>query len=326
MQQGSVVGTLEYVCRRPQRLDSALYGSQLVRSGIMTSSALLGRIAFVGAFPLTLFLCAVCCWWAISTGADYVAVHSRLILGVLAFYVLLEWALPLRADWSVTPETLFGRDLKFMIVNSGVQALGRAIFGGLAIMASTGRSGVLHGMPIYVALPALLLVFEFLHYWYHRWCHELRGPVGGFLWRVHAAHHLPRQLYALIHTVGHPLDLLVTGILLTVLLPAFLGCSPETAFLFAVFVNHQGMVSHLNVGLRLGWMNYIVAGPEVHRFHHSVHAAEAKNYGAVLMCFDQAFGTFVYRPGQAPAEVGVNDESYPESTEFLKVLTLPFRK
>jgi sterol desaturase/sphingolipid hydroxylase (fatty acid hydroxylase superfamily) len=283
------------------------------------------RVVAVATFPLTFCACAAVCWYAIATGAGHAVVHAWLIFGVLAFYVLLEAALPLRPEWGMTPTT-FRRDVKFLIVNGSLQALARAAVGWLAITLSVGRSGPLHGLPVYIALPILFVIFEFLQYWYHRLSHEFGGPIGRFLWRVHAAHHLPRQVYALIHIVGHPLDSLANSVVLMTLLPGLLGCTPETAFLFAVFANHQGVVSHLNARLHLGWANFLLAGPEVHRFHHSTKLDEAKNYGAVLMLFDHAFGTFVYRPGQAPDAVGVTADGHPDSTNLAAVLAFPFRR
>jgi sterol desaturase/sphingolipid hydroxylase (fatty acid hydroxylase superfamily) len=53
--------------------------------------------------------------------------------------------------------------------------------------------------------------------------------------------------------------------------------------------------------------------------------SEALNYGATLAIWDLVFGTFVYRPGVAPAELGTDPESaLPEYRRIPSVLALPF--
>jgi len=131
----------------------------------------------------------------------------------------------------------------------------------------------------------------------------------------------------MIHAVGHPLELLVTNVVLMLGLPTALGCTPEVTFIFLVFANAIGLVSHLNVDLRLGWLNYLFVGPESHRFHHSTNTREAGNYAAVLPAVDVLFGTFIYRPGTHPTDIGVlAPHTYPPSTHVAHILALPFHK
>jgi len=279
------------------------------------------------AYPLTLLLCGVVCTYAIWQGLDLNAVHGWLLSGILVFYLIVEWLFPLHDEAGMTLGSLFSRDVWFLILNFAIQAAGRAAIGWLAITLSLESRGPLREAPTYVALPVLFLAFEALQYGYHRLCHELRGPIGAFLWKSHAAHHLPDRVYLLIHVVAHPFDLLAMTVALTVGLPYLLGCGPEVVFVFAVFANLQGIVAHINADVRAGWLNYLFSGPEVHRYHHSADAEEAKNFGAVLMIFDHIFGTFVYRPGQHPSVYGVwHPERYPASTQVVRVLALPFTR
>jgi len=307
-------------CSIANPLESRRFSDTL--KGVMRA---LHSIVMFTAFPLTIAFCAAGCWYAIHNGRDYSATFSLLLLGVLAFYVFLEAYFPYRAEWEMTLGSFLQRDAKFLIVNTVVQELGKIAIGWLSIRLAAASHGPLnHASPL-LALPLLFLAFEFLQYWYHRWSHTLRGRVGTFLWRVHAAHHLPDRLYVMIHAVGHPLELLVTNVVLMLGLPFALGCSPEVTFLFLVFVNTIGLVSHLNVDLRLGWLNYLFVGPESHRFHHSTDTREAGNYAAVLPLVDILFGTFRYRPGAHPQSIGVtNPETYPASTHVTQVLAFPF--
>ena len=176
-------------------------------------------------------------------------------------------------------------------------------------------------------MPVLFLIFEFLNYHIHRGMHELRGSIGRVLWHIHAAHHLPDRLYLLMHAVLHPFNaVFVQGI--AIIAPIWvMGYQPEAVLIFLVINAFHGIISHFNVDLRLGWANYLFVGPEVHRYHHSAKTSEAKNYGATLTLWDQIFGTFVYRPGTAPVELGTGpDEKLPNYQSVFSVLVLPFRR
>ena len=76
--------------------------------------------------------------------------------------------------------------------------------------------------------------------------------------------------------------------------------------MFLMINGLYGLISHFNVDARMGWLNYIFVGPELHRYHHSAGVNDAKGYGNTLSIYDWMFGAFVYRPGVPQAELGVN--------------------
>lgn len=150
----------------------------------------------------------------------------------------------------------------------------------------------------------MLLGFEFFQYWYHRLSHEGKGRIGGWLWNVHVAHHLPDRVYLLMHPVGHPLNFMVS--LAIVQLPlVVLGARQETIFLFNALMGLQGLVSHFNVDIKSRPLNYLLVGTELHRYHHSADLQEAKNYGVLTPVWDLVFGTFCYHPKRLPQALGV---------------------
>jgi sterol desaturase/sphingolipid hydroxylase (fatty acid hydroxylase superfamily) len=181
-------------------------------------------------------------------------------------------------------------------------------------------------LPLVPAVVLALIIPDFLWYWVHRLSHEGRGRIGRWFWKMHLAHHLPQQVYLLMHGVAHPLNTIIVRAILTV--PLFLlGFSAEALFVANLVVGLQGFVSHFNVDIRAGWVNYVLMGTELHRYHHSADPAEAKNYAAVVTLWDQLFGTFYYRPGVVARRLGVErPEQYPQDRELIKVLALPFRK
>jgi len=147
------------------------------------------------------------------------------------------------------------------------------------------------------------------------------------LWRTHAPHHLPEQVYVLMHPAGHPFNFFLLQGLLRLPLFYWLGASPEAIFAASGIIGLQGLVSHCNVDLRAGWFNYVFMGTELHRYHHSGDASEAKNFATALSLLDVVFGTLIYRPGEAPKRLGVARQAdYPQSREFWKTMLIPLRR
>ena len=274
--------------------------------------------------------------------------YPTLVFGLLAVYLAAKhgaWALgpalmgysvarvllllaaerlaPARQEWAMTWRS-FRRDLKFGGINLLTLVAVKKGTALLAIDASRFNLGLLGGASVWLEVLVLLLVYEFFQYGVHRIAHEGRGRLGGFLWRVHAAHHLPQGVYVLMHGVGHPINvLLVAAINLPLVL---LGASPGALFFFNALVGVQGLVSHLNADVRVGPLNYLLVGTELHRYHHSADVSEACNFGVVTPFWDLVFGTFVYRPGRLPAKLGVaQPQRYPLSEDVWKVMALPFR-
>ena len=240
--------------------------------------------------------------------------------------ILVETAHALRPEWRMTRGTFLRRDLPFLVL--GVSTIAAANFAAARIVTAHAISpgSALADLPIVPGVIASILVTDFLWYWAHRVSHEARGSVGRFLWGVHVAHHLPKQVYVLMHAIGHPINAVVVRAILTIP-PYFMGFSPEVLFATNVVIGLQGLVSHFNVDSRVGWLNYLLMGTELHRYHHSADTSEAKNFDAVVSVWDQLFGTFVYRPGKAPAALGIdNPAHYPADTQVLSVLLHPLRR
>lgn len=250
-----------------------------------------------------------------------------LVLAGVRFVLLLavEFLHPARPEWKMTWPS-FRRDLKYMAVNGGVAGLLKFGLGWLALDLSRFNTGLVTGMPMAVEFLGVLLTFEFFQYWYHRLSHEGRGRFGAWLWKVHVPHHLPDKVYLLMHPVGHPINFVVS--LTIVQLPlVVLGARQETLFLFNALMGLQGLVSHLNVDIKAGPLNYLLVGTELHRFHHSAEIDEAKNYGVLTPVWDLVFGTFSYHPRRLPRALGVaQPQDYPASTKIGQVLALPFRR
>ncbi len=275
-------------------------------------------------YPILLATTGAFAWHSLRDASNLGRYYGFYLFGMLASMVIIEALHPLRAQWRMTCTSFFKRDLPFLLI--GATSLGAADYlaGYIAIHHSIAHPGTLASLPLLPGFLLALLAKDLLWYVYHRMAHQLNGSLGLRLWRIHVAHHLPQQVYVLMHAIAHPIDALAARALS--MLPLFiLGFSPEAVFLVSLLVSFQGLVSHFNVDIRVGWLNYFLIGTELHRYHHSADRTEVKNFGAVITLWDHLFGTFHYRPATVPKHLGVEQpEAYPSDRAILKILALPF--
>ena len=172
-------------------------------------------------------------------------------------------------------------------------------------------------LPIFVQAALMLLAADFLRYWMHRAFHRFTP-----LWRLHAVHHSPHRLYWLNVGRFHPIEKAIQyG---ADALPFIvLGVSEPVLAVYFVFFAINGFFQHSNCAVRLGPLNYIVAGPELHRWHHSQQSAESDtNFGNNLIVWDLLFGTRFLPTGREVGPLGLQNRAYPMS--FWAQLTSPF--
>ena len=247
--------------------------------------------------------------------------------GILVpLYLLIEVMLPYQTRWKMTWAS-FWADLRFIVVNGAAGAAVSLALGWLTIGTAGRADGLASGWPVWGQVLACLLIFEAINYHLHRAMHQMPGPVGQFLWRSHAAHHLPPRLYLVMHAVFHPINgMLVQALCLVVPIWA-MGYGPQAVAIFFMINGMHGLISHFNVDMRMGWLSYVFVGTETHRYHHSAEVSEAGNYGNTLAIYDVIFGTFVYRPGVPPEALGVAESAgLPRYERVLAVLALPFSR
>lgn len=285
---------------------------------------LIRRLVRWGLYPASWAVLLIDFYRIVALGADPATTWMLNGIVLLPIYFLLEFTLPYQKRWSMTWRS-FLADLKFLVASGTSLFAIAAALGYFTISTAGTHQGPATDWPLAAQVIAALLIFEAINYSVHRAMHELGGPLGRFLWRTHAAHHMPPRLYLLMHAVFHPLNALIiqAG---AIILPVWLmGYSPQAAAMFLMINGMTGLISHFNVDVRAGWFNYLFITTETHRYHHAASVADAGNFGATLSIFDQLFGTFVYHPGVAPEELGVDPKSgLPAYERFGAVLALPF--
>jgi sterol desaturase/sphingolipid hydroxylase (fatty acid hydroxylase superfamily) len=270
-------------------------------------------------------------WPAIFAGAlgiTYVGYsHGHEVYGFLVAYLcvalslfILERARPherqwLRKDGQMAPDLAHTLLTKVMVEVCIITLTTVGIMKGTENFQSTGFWPGIWPMPAQVLLG--LVVLEFGLYWAHRLGHEWM-----LFWRFHALHHSSVRLWFFNTGRFHFVDTIKSmlfGMPILILAGApgvvFFWGSSITAFI--------GILTHCNVQMRFGWLNYVFNTPVLHRWHHSMDLREGnKNYGENLVCWDLLFGTFFddaeRRP---PAEIGIK-EAMPRT--FYQQLAAPF--
>lgn len=156
--------------------------------------------------------------------------------------------------------------------------------------------------PLWIQVILAVYVAEFGLYWAHRLAHETP-----FLWRFHAIHHSVNKLWFINTGRFHLIDSLFKIIPSLGLLIA-MGAPLEVTQWLSAITAFVGLMTHCNVDMRCGFLNYIFSTPELHRWHHSRDLREGnRNYGENIILWDQVFGTFINPDRRPPADIGMGD-------------------
>lgn len=280
------------------------------------------KVAIYCSYPITLLIGYAIYALLVDEVVYTIAAYVAAVCGAI-FVTLHEIFLPYRRVWRPQRKDIWN-DVSYMVV---VQIL-LDLFLGLAfvyLLALAWQSSNLatdalwpSSWPVPLQVMLVLVLADFLRYWLHRSFHKVP-----WMWRLHAVHHSPLKLYWLNVGRFHPFE----GSMQFVFdaLPfILLGVAPEVLAAYFVFYAINGFFQHSNCNVRLGWLNSIVAGPELHRWHHSklVHESD-RNFGNNLIIWDTIFQTKYFPKDKEVGQLGLRIPDYP--LDFLHQLTAPFR-
>lgn len=207
----------------------------------------------------------------------------------------------------------FAADLGYYFLNSLVT--GALLAPPLALAAAAAQlllpaalTEAIASLPGWGRLLAAVLVAETGFYWGHRWSHEI--PL---LWRFHSIHHSPDAVDFLTNSRAHPLDMVFARLCgIAPLYALGLAQGAATPALIVVLGTMWGFFIHANLRWRLGWLEWLVATPGFHRWHHTNDSHRDRNYAPLLPVLDVVFGTLYLPRRAAPPSYGI-DTPMPDS-------------
>ena len=222
-------------------------------------------------------------------------------IGVLFSRLLARlWPMPLFAE--PPGETI--RHVPFVIICTGANTLlGRplmfVIAWWLAEFLPATPARVVNSLPLWILFPACLLAFELMGYLQHRIVHRI-----DFFWRTfHCAHHEPTSYGTSLALRLHFFEYFLFQLTRLLLLHA-LQVDPATILLVISISVWGGVLLHTDTGLKFGWVNHVITTPETHVWHHDADLRVNYTIG-VLVIFDKLGGTFCYKPGEMPDQIGI---------------------
>ncbi len=164
--------------------------------------------------------------------------------------------------------------------------------------------------PGWLRIGAALVVGDIGFYWGHRWSHEI--PL---LWRFHVIHHSAEHVDFLVNTRAHPVDMVFTR--LCGLIPLYIfglatpmhGNGTIIPVLVLLLGTLWGFFVHANVRWRFGPLEWLVATPAFHHWHHTNDgpAYINKNYAPLLPWIDRVFGTLYLPKSKQPTRYGADE-------------------
>jgi sterol desaturase/sphingolipid hydroxylase (fatty acid hydroxylase superfamily) len=195
-----------------------------------------------------------------------------------------------------------------------------SLAGMLLIRQATGLNihGVAASQPLLLQFAEILLLADFLAYWFHRALHQTT-----ILWRLHRVHHTSERMDWLANVRLHPVDKLL-GDCFQFIPIFFIGFGDGPLLAYTIFLGFQGFLNHSNIHLGYGRLRWIIASPQFHHWHHSDDPRSYnRNFSPHLVIFDRIFGT-IYLPddGSVPAKYGI-PEAAPEG--FWRQMAYPLR-
>lgn len=195
---------------------------------------------------------------------------------------------------------LGGLTVAVLAVNAGMTAIA-----GSLTVRSIGAASLVRHLPSAIHLPVYFVVYDFLGYWYHRWCHHNR-----LLWSLHAFHHRAESFVILTGNRVHPLEIAIREMVIMVPM-VLIGTPPAVPLLLITVRRIVDQLQHSMVPWTYGWVGrWLLYSPIGHRIHHSPERHHwDSNYGDMFPVWDRWFGTW-YAGGEVNARVGLGEQPH----------------
>lgn len=280
----------------------------------------MNRILPYALYPLTLLAAALVYLLSFQlTHLHLVGLYCGVSLSALVIFTT-EKFFPLHPEWIPNKEDLIADVFFYSLIIQLIFPIA-LYFSGKTILQFLGfNEGIIfdiwpHHFPKFTQFLILAITGEFFQYWWHRLCHTHK-----FLWPIHASHHFQKKLYSWNTSRFHFFDKFVE-FFFTIFIFLSLGLTVEILSYYYLFYAITGYFQHSNLDIKFGWMDYVIASGETHRFHHDSNLKASKcNYANNFVLFDLIFNTFKRIPGEKNPAVGMNSKNTPvgivEETQY----------
>ena len=235
------------------------------------------------------------------------ALALPIIVTAALVYIALERRFPYTPGQKLVREGFWNDFLMYTVVQSLV--LGQVIDAVVRALAGRHRIELVTAWPLWAQVGFFFVTHDLYIYVFHRLQHANR-----FLWRTHEAHHSVRHVDWLAGSRSHALEILINQTIEFAPI-ALLGAPAEVAAIKAILDAVWGMWIHSNIDVKSGRLQWVINGPEMHRWHHKDDISDGvHNFGTKLAIWDWLFGT-AYNPARKPLGYGILDYEYPETRD-----------
>ena len=208
--------------------------------------------------------------------------------------------------------TLFVQTLTFLTLAPSLVALA-------ATGWADGIRSAIASQPLALQFLEIMFLTDLVQYWFHRFFHQIPS-----LWNFHAVHHSTQAMDWLAGSRMHVVEVVLLRSITT--LPMYvMGFAEPALYAYIFFVYLLSVFIHANIRVPFGWLQYVIATPRFHHWHHGLEEeAIDKNFAIHFPMIDMAFGTF-HMPGDRwPEGYGVGGHPVPKG--FIKQFVYPFKK
>jgi sterol desaturase/sphingolipid hydroxylase (fatty acid hydroxylase superfamily) len=155
-------------------------------------------------------------------------------------------------------------------------------------------------LPLVVQIITIMLLTDFMQYWFHRAFHKLP-----FLWGFHAVHHSAKSMDWMAGARMHFFEIIaLRGF--TAIPMMTLGFTAQALQIYILVVYVYSSLLHANIGWNFGWLEKILATPRFHHWHHGLEKeAIDVNFAIHFPFLDRIFGTYHMPENRWPKDYGV---------------------
>lgn len=251
-----------------------------------------------------------------------------IIVSIVVF--LMEAFLPKKLNYQLIGRKGFFTDLIYVVfIDFVLMAIGFYAATSVVEMLfvkSLGKIGItlplvqVDAWPVWLQFVVFYLMIDFAQWFGHYMMHRI-----GFLWQFHKIHHAQEQLGFASTRHFHWFEYCVLKPCMYVPLGIF-GFSSKAFIIYYLWIGiFLVFLSHANIKIRWGILNYIIITPDNHFWHHSknVPGKYGVNFASTLTIWDHLIGAF-YLPKDKTPKLGVPEDDVPKG--FFGQMLWPFKK